>query len=282
MHVSAPNDRERVLLSPPSLPPSQPKSLLDLSATSWFVVAFVGQIFFTVYMVGLYGVSAWQGDFDRWNTSMPHGYVANDLTGNLTIAVHLLLAALINVGGPLQLIPQVRRRWPRFHRWTGRAYVGAGYVLALTGLYLVWVRGTVGGMVGAVSISINGLLIIAFATLAIRHARRRALARHRRWALRLFMVMSGVWFFRVGLMLWLMIHQAPVGFDPETFTGPFLTFMNFAQYLLPLAMLELYFWAQGKRLPWHRYAVAALIGVATLATAAGVMAVTTGMWWPRL
>ena len=37
--------------------------------------------------------------------------------------------------------------------------------------------------------------------------------------------MNGVWFFWLGLLLWLMIHQQPVGFDPKTFTGPFLTFL---------------------------------------------------------
>ncbi|QXP44925.1 hypothetical protein FM038_25960 [Shewanella eurypsychrophilus] len=61
------------------------------------------------------------------------------------------------------------------------------------------------------------------------------------WAIRLFIVMGGVWFFRIGLMLWLMIHQAPVGFDPKTFEGPFLSFLGFAQYLIPLAVAQLYF-----------------------------------------
>ena len=35
----------------------------------------------------------------------------------------------------------------------------------------------------------------------------------------------------VGLMFWLVLHRAPVGFDIKTFTGPFLTFLTFGQYL---------------------------------------------------
>ncbi len=255
---------------------------LILSGKSWFVVAFIGQIFFTVYIIGLYGVSAVQGDFTRWNTVMPHGYVDGDLTGNLSIMVHLLLAALVNIGGPLQIIPQVRRRWPRFHRWTGRAYIIAGFLISLSGIYLVWVRGSVGVMADHISITINALLIMAFAALTIRFARKRQLTQHRKWALRLFMVMSGVWFFRLGVMLWLLIHQAPVGFDPNTFTGPFLTAMNFAQYLLPLAILQLFFWAKEKGSLPGRYVATAVIAIATLATAVGIFAVTMGMWLPRI
>ena len=255
------------------------KRALSLAATSWCSVAFLGQWLFTAYIIGFYGVSAMQGDFERWSDAMPDGYTEGDVPGNLSIALHLLLAALINVGGSLQLIPAVRTRWPKFHRWTGRAYVMAAYLMSLTGLYLIWVRGSVGGPVGAISISINAVLILIFATLAIRLAKARNFRQHRKWALRLFMVMSGVWFFRVGLMLWLLIHQAPIGFDPETFRGPFLTFLNFAQYLLPLLLLELYFWAQERSPKIGQYLVAALIGLATIGTALGVFAVSVGMWW---
>lgn len=253
--------------------------VLNVSAASWFAVAMAGQFLFTAYIVSLYGVSAWQGNWEAWNTAMPHGYISGDSIGNLSIALHLLFAALINIGGPLQILPQVRNRWPRFHRYVGRAYVGAGFLISLSGLYLVWVRGSVGGPEGAVSISLNALLIMAFASLAIRTARAGNFRQHRKWALRLFLVMSGVWFFRVGLMLWLLIHQAPVGFDPESFRGPFLTFLGLSQYLLPLLVLELYFWAQEKAGRWGQVGVATLLGVATIGTALGVFAVSVGMWW---
>ena len=48
---------------------------------------------------------------------------------------------------------------------------------------------------------------------------------HREWAIRLFLVVSGVWFFRVFLMLWLTINQGPAGFDIETFQGPALKYI---------------------------------------------------------
>ena len=101
-------------------------------------------------------------------------------------------------------------------------------------------------------------------------------------ALRLFLAVSGVWFFRVGLMFWLIANRGPAGFDPQTFSGPFLTFLAFAQYLLPLALLELYLRAQQSRRGLTKLATAALLALATLAMAAGIAGAALVMWLPRL
>ena len=149
-------------------------------------------------------------------------------------------------------------------------------------MYLMWVRGAVGDFSQHLGSTFNAILLVLFAVIALRHARARNLALHRQWALRLFMVMNGVWFFRLGLLLWLMIHQQPVGFDPKTFTGPFLTFLVYAQTLLPLAALELYFRAQRSDVAARKWAAAAVIAVLALATAGGVVGATMGLWLPRL
>jgi hypothetical protein len=100
--------------------------------------------------------------------------------------------------------------------------------------------------------------------------------------LRLFLAVSGVWFFRVGLMFWIVANQGPVGFDPKTFTGPFLTFLAFAQYLLPLALLELYFRAEASTATYRRLAMAAALAVVTLAIAVGIVAAARILWLPHL
>ena len=48
-----------------------------------------------------------------------------------------------------------------------------------------------------IGVSLNGVLIMIFAEIALRYARARKIAVHRRWALRTFMVVSGVRFLRV-------------------------------------------------------------------------------------
>jgi hypothetical protein len=255
---------------------------LKAAATAWFVVAVLGQLVFVGYVIGFYGRAALQGRFEAWNKVLPHGYVAGDAFGNLVVSLHLAFATVVIVGGALQLMPVVRRVAPAFHRWNGRVYLASVLLMSIGGLVMVWTRGTVGDFSQHVAISINALLIIAFAGMALRHALARRIDVHRRWALRLFLVVGGVWFFRIGLMAWIVVNQGPVGFDPKAFTGPFLTFLSFAQYVLPLAALELYLRAQAARGSLQRIAVAACLLVLTVVTAGGVAAASMIMWLPRL
>ncbi len=255
---------------------------LARAGQTWFIVAATGQLIFAWYMAALYGLSALRGDWETWNKVMPRGWNAGDTVGNIAIFVHLLLALVVTLAGLAQLLPAVRRAAPSVHRWIGRVYIASAFGIAFGSMYLMWVRGAVGDFSQHLGSTFNAILLVLFAVIALRHARARNLALHRQWALRLFMVMNGVWFFRLGLLLWLMIHQQPVGFDPKTFTGPFLTFLVYAQTLLPLAALELYFRAQRSDVAARKWAAAAVIAVLALATAGGVVGATMGLWLPRL
>jgi asparagine N-glycosylation enzyme membrane subunit Stt3 len=133
-----------------------------------------------------------------------------------------------------------------------------------------------------VGISINGLLILIAAVTAWRLARARRVAAHRRWALRSFILISGVWFFRVGMMCWILLNQGPVGIGGKGFDGPFVRFWAFGCYLVPLALLELYLRAQDRGSVPGRYAMATVLAVLTLGTAIGIFGAAMGMWLPRL
>ncbi len=256
---------------------------LRVAAACWFGAAVLGQFLFAAYVAAFYGRAALQGRPERWNQVLPHGYVAGDTLLNLVLGLHLLFAAMITVGGVLQLIPSLRRHAPGFHRWNGRAYLVLATAASIGGLIMVWTRGTVGDLSQNIGISLNALLIVLFAAVAWRHARSCRIDRHRRWALRLFLAVSGVWFFRVGLMFWLVVNRGPVGFDPKTFTGPFLTVLSFAQFLLPLAVLELYFSVQQQRCERRaRLAMAAGLRVLTLMMAVGIAGAAAMMWLPHL
>jgi len=258
------------------------KSALNNAGRFWFLVAAIGQLLFFAYIVVFYGGSTVRGDFDAWRKVLPRGMIAGDTTGNFLLATHLLMAAIITFGGLLQLLPAVRARVPLLHRWNGRLYMVIAVTISLGSLYLVWVRGTVGDTSQHLGSTLNAFLILLCAALAWRFAKARDFASHRRWALRLFLVVSGVWFFRVGLMLWLLIHQAPVGFDPKAFTGPFLTFLAFAQTLVPLAVLELYLRTQQRASTALRFALAVGISLLTVATAGGIFGAAMMMWLPRI
>jgi uncharacterized membrane protein len=263
--------------------PASPRATraLATAAAAWFVVAVLGQLVFAAYVLAFYGGAAATGQFERWNKVLPHGYVAGDLMGNLVVVLHLALAVVVMAGGALQLVPAVRRRWPRFHRWNGRVYLASVLVVALGGMIMKTTRGSGGAMWQDLGISLNALLIVVFAALAITYARARRLAAHRRWALRLFLAASGVWFFRIGLMFWIVVNRGPAGFDPRTFRGPTLSVLAFAQYALPLLVLELYFLAQQRGGPRAKAAMSAGLIAAALVTAAGSVAATRMLWAPR-
>lgn len=256
---------------------------LRVAGKFWLAMAVLGQLVFAVYVLGFYGRVTLQGHPERWNQVMPHGYVAGHGFFNVVLGLHLAFVVVIIIGGVLQLIPRIRRHAPAFHRWNGRAYLVAAAILGVGGLAMVWLRG---GMVGDLpqhlGVSLNALLILGFAAIAWRHARARRFDRHRRWALRLFLAVSGVWFFRIGLMFWIVVNQGPTGFDPDSFTGPFLSFLSFAQYLLPLAVLELYFQAQRHGGSRTQLAMASALGVLTLMMMVGIGAATAIMWLPHL
>jgi hypothetical protein len=255
---------------------------LNLAARFWFLVAVAGQWIFVTYVAVFYGGAALRGDWEAWNRVMKHAYVHGHTVGNLAIALHLLMAVVIIVGGPLQLIPRLRALAPAFHRWNGRVYMLAVLVASIAGLYMVWFRKSTGDFAQHLGITLDAILIMTFAVLALRYALARDLKTHRRWALRLFIVANGVWFFRVGLMLWVFLNRGPAGFDPKTFTGPFLSFLAFADYLLPLAVLEIYLRVRERAGAPARFAMAAGLVVLTLAMGVGIFIATMGMWLPRM
>ena len=255
---------------------------LKAAAVFWFVTAAAGQALFAIYIAAFYGASAVRGDVMKWNEVLPHGIISGDPAGNVALGIHLALAFVITASGPLQLVPALRARAPRFHRWNGRAYVATALLISLAALYLVWSRSGLPGwsVINSVAISINALLIMLFASAALRCALIRDFAAHRRWALRLFIAVSGVWFLRIGVMLWILV-AGPAGLG-ENLSGPAGIGLAFAQYIAPLGVLELYLRARESSSAPARYAIAALLGALTLAMAAGLAMVVTFMWLPRI
>ena len=273
-------------LSAPSA--SQPRArhgadlILQGSGILWFLVAAIGQWIFVYYVAAHYiPILAVDGLPGLENTNLPDGYVPGDHVGNIAIAAHVLIAIVIIGGGPLQLTPFIRNRFRRFHRYLGRLYVSLAVLTSIAGLTLVWTRGTVGGMVGYLAISLDAVLIMVFAFVAVRFAIKRKIDKHRRWAMRLFMVVSAVWFFRIGIMFWFMTTGG-IGINPETFEGPALSVLYFAQMAIPLGVLQLYFNAQDSNAAWPKLTTSFLVVAATAVTAFGTFAAFMGMWLPRL
>ena len=240
---------------------------LKMAAGLWFIVAVVGQLIFATYIAVFYGRAAARGGLHSWNTR-----------------IHLLLAVVIIVSGALQLTPQVRNLAPAVHRWNGRLYMLAAFTLPPGGIYMLWSGGFVSkfNLVQHVASSINGVLIMICAAMALRYALARKFAVHRRWALRLFMMSAGVWFIRVWWDLAAFLISA-TGFGVKLkYESLFFTLSNFGQFLVPLGVLELYLRARDRGRASGRIAMATVLFVLTLAMGVGIFVVTTRRWLPKI
>jgi hypothetical protein len=257
-------------------------TLLRRSGLAWFLVAAAGQGAFIWMILAHYGRNTLAGDPAAWNDKpLIKGYVAGDDAGNVMFAVHVLLAAVITLGGLMQLIPAIRRRAPALHRWNGRLFFVIAYLMAIGGLWLTWGRGTYLSLISAVSVSLNGVLILVCCAVAWRMAMKRRFDVHRRWAMRAFLVVNGVWFLRVALMAWVLITGGGLGMN-RTLSGPADVALQLGSYLLPLAVLEIYLRAQDSRRAWVKRLGAAVVILATALTALGVGGAVLFMWGPYM
>lgn len=255
---------------------------LKAAVRFWFAVVVVGQLTFAFTVASFYGIASARRNWLAWNRGMAHGYIAGDTKGNLAVAVHLVSAVIVILAGVIQLIPQIRERAPSLHRWNGRLYMVTAFSISLAGLYMMWGRGTVGDLSQHIGQSLNAVLIMLSAAMALRYALARDFKTHRRWALRLYLLVSASLFIRAGLFLSFFLNRGPFGFDPVTFSGPFLTFLSFGQYLVPLAVLEIYFHVQTEGGALGRFALATGLFGLTVALGAGIFAVTMVLWMPRV
>jgi hypothetical protein len=255
---------------------------LQWAVRTWFAVFFLGQLIFAAYIFLRYGGSIILGHLERWNKLAPNLYIRGSPMRSALFGFHSVVAGLVTLLGPLQVIPVVRQFAPRFHRVSGRVYIFLGCGMALDGIVLVWRHGAIGGRLDHGIVSINALIILACALSTIRTARKRDIPAHNRWAVHLLLAMSGVWLFRVFLMLWLTVCRGPVGFDPESFTGPFLTTLGLAVYILPQVVVWGYFKARKTQSAIMKLQFSLLLILLSIGMGIGIFAATMRMWLPRI
>lgn len=263
--------------------PALTRSRLGQAVRTWFVVTAIGQTIFFLYITGYYAPPAVRGTLVDWSKyrDLIDGHVAGDTTGNAMFGIHVALAAMLTLGGLLQLWPALRRRVPALHRWNGRLFVVAALLAAIGGLWLVWVRGSRLSNASDISITLNAVLVLTFVTLAWRAARARNFAAHQDWAMRGFVVVSGVWFLRIGIMGFGLVATGLFG-APQKIVMAFFPYWSFGSYLVPLGVYELYRLAKASPHQRVQNAMAGGLLALTLVMAAGIFGATLMMWLPPL
>jgi uncharacterized membrane protein len=144
--------------------------------------------------------------------------------------VHILTAPWTLVAGPVLLSDRARRRWPAAHRWLGRLQVALVLGAVAPSAAVMSLRSFAGPASGA-SFLLLSVATAACALLGWREAVRRRFAAHRRWMIRLTVLLGSA----VALRLVSGAASVAEVSDPEAA----YILAAWASWLLPLAVCEL-------------------------------------------
>lgn len=260
----------------PSFQKNNASAYLKLVGKFWFITAVIGQYAFGLYVVLYYATSAATNHFEIWNKNLFSGIIPGDWLGNIFLVFHILLASVFLFGGPLQFMPFIRNRFRRFHRYLGRTYLVLAVFLSLTGVVMTIKGKSFGSLFLHVTNSLSAIYICWFAVITIKNAIKKNFKTHRQWALRLYMVATGIWYIRVWPSAWNILKTDFIGSYPENVVAV-LT------YVLPLQLilLELYFLAMKKKQPRLQWIAVIAIFVFTLIMTVGIYG-TIGKWFLKV
>jgi hypothetical protein len=191
---------------------------------------------------------------------------------NGSISLHMVFGASITALAPLQLLMGWTRKWMKTHRIIGYFFAIAACLTSLGGFLYVFLHGTTGGNPMNIAFSIYGLFLLIATFKTIQTARSKAINKHNEWALRLFILAMGSWFYRACYGFYFTLDPSGKG-HTDQFDGYFDLIMNFGFFLPPLVLLEIYFYLNKK----GKFNIHPLISsLATLLTAAILV---IGTWW---
>jgi hypothetical protein len=105
--------------------------------------------------------------------------------------VHISPGVLFMVLGPFQFMPSIRSRRLWQHRWSGRIFIAAGYVIGVSALVMTR-QMAIGGANERAAILFFDFAFLFSLTKALWHIRHRQILQHREWMLRAFGVGLGV------------------------------------------------------------------------------------------
>jgi uncharacterized membrane protein len=105
--------------------------------------------------------------------------------------VHIIPGALFMLLGPFQFMPSIRARRLWQHRWSGRVFVGAGYIIGVSALVMTW-HTAIGGTNERAAIVLFDSAFLFSLTKAVSHIRHGQILQHREWMLRAFGIGLGV------------------------------------------------------------------------------------------
>jgi uncharacterized membrane protein len=122
-------------------------------------------------------------NFQRF-LSQKDGLLANESLWVMMIRIHIILAIISLIAGPLGIIKSIRAKSLKFHRWNGRIYVLSIVLNYIPGLYVSFFA--TGGWLSTLGFLILNTLWIATTILGYSYIKKRQVLAHSQWMVRSF------------------------------------------------------------------------------------------------
>ncbi|HEY4112128.1 DUF2306 domain-containing protein [Puia sp.] len=147
-----------------------------------FVLAFIGIALVVRRILALNGLLTGfgpPGDRSMDDDFAPHAVIT---------LIHILPGAGFMILGPLQFLPRIRQRYPRFHRRSGRIFLLCGAVIGVTAGIMPFVLTPIGGVNETVGVLLFAAYFLIALGKAFGHILHHRVALHREWMIRAFSV----------------------------------------------------------------------------------------------
>lgn len=231
-------------LAQPMQPPQWTGAALKAASIALVAVVWISSAIFGAYILAYYGGAIPAGTMEQWNATLPALYEPHTPVASFGMGLHFFAGATLLLLGPIQLIGAVRKAAPKVHHWLGRLYALAAFSAGVGGLIFIALKGTVGGMMMTVAFAAYGALMVVAAVETVRHAMARRIDTHRAWAIRLFALAIGSWLYRIGYGLFFAIGGRDNPGHAADFSGWFDYVMDWAFFVPPLIVAEMFIRAQ--------------------------------------
>lgn len=172
-------------------------------------------------------------------------------TSTFLLIGHMTLGAICLLLYPIQFIKPIRRKYPVFHRWSGRISLVSAIFTSIGGISYVCLKkfDITGGVYYGIAFFIAGLIFGGCAIMAGIYARKKDFVRHRYWAIRTYSqmlspVLYRYWYLVMGGLG--IYHGGEEGVSDCEFNGICSKYLEtidhihaYTYFLVPLLFAEL-------------------------------------------
>lgn len=130
----------------------------------------------------------------------------------LLISFHIIPGLLFLVLGPLQFIADIRTRWPRAHRISGRIFIASGFMMAISAIVINIAFPPFGGLFKSIAVYLFSTAQIITLAVALHAILRRDIARHRAWMIRAFAIGLAISTMRIFFIPAYLLYGVPSDF----------------------------------------------------------------------